>query len=124
MAGKDYIPANCILLNVEGPENFSALARNSSLYLVITNNSDQDIEFGEYYNIQKFENGIWTSLPLDVYFSDILYHVAPGAKKRIPFTLENGAYCYLPGKYRMVKDVQLKGGAKVDLFYNFVISDN
>jgi hypothetical protein len=117
-----------VQISIEGIADTFTLTQTSTFSLVITNNTDKDIEFGGDYSIQKFENENWATIPVRFSFNLLLYKATPGSSVSISCTLdpgaipsENNTYEYLPGKYRIVKNVIIADD-KLELYYEFEIA--
>lgn len=75
----------------------------------IINHSDADIEYGEVYYIEKWEDDKWNRLALDkdtlgraIAFNLIGYSLTPNASAKKTCNLLKCAYRYSAGKYRIV----------------------
>ena len=75
------------------------------LTMIIENLSDRDLEYGNPYSIEKYENGYWKSAPTinDLYFTMPAFGLKKGETKELDINWEYG-YGKLKGKYRIVKD--------------------
>ncbi len=72
----------------------------------IRNTTDMNIQYGEWYEIQKLsDGGKWLTFPLDIAFHDIAYNTLKNETVIWKVNWEN-VYGNLPkGTYRMIKDV-------------------
>ena len=79
------------------------------LTMIIENLSDKDLEYGNPYSIEKYENGFWKSAPTinDLYFTMPAFGLKKGESKELSINWEYG-YGKLKGKYRIVKDFSYK----------------
>ena len=82
---------------------------NVGLTMVIDNLSSKDLEYGNPYSIEKYENGYWITAPTinDLFFTMPAFILNKGEKKEININWEYG-YGKLKGKYRIVKDFSYK----------------
>ena len=79
------------------------------LTMVVENLSDRDLEYGNPYSIEKYENGFWKSASTinDLYFTMPAFGLNKGESKELSINWEYG-YGKLKGKYRIVKDFSYK----------------
>ena len=79
------------------------------LTMIVENLSDRDLEYGNPYSIEKYENGFWKSAPTinDLYFTMPAFGLNKGESKELSINWEYG-YGKLKGKYRIVKDFSYK----------------
>ena len=77
--------------------------------MIVENTSDRDLEYGNPYSIEKYENGYWKSAPTinDLYFTMPVFGLKKGESKELNINWEYG-YGNLKGKYRIVKDFSYK----------------
>ena len=77
--------------------------------MIIENNSDRDLEYGNPYSIEKYENGFWKSASTinDLYFTMPAFGLKKGESKELNINWEYG-YGKLKGKYRIVKEFSYK----------------
>ena len=82
---------------------------NVGLTMIIENNSDRDLEYGNPYSIEKYENGFWKSASTinDLYFTMPAFGLKKGESKELNINWEYG-YGKLKGKYRIVKEFSYK----------------
>ena len=78
---------------------------------VLRNGTEEALEFGEEYAIQRQENGTWQDLTLreNTGFAAIGYTLEPGGEMALICTLDLYQETPEPGRYRLVKPVG--GGA-------------
>ena len=94
----------------------------------ITNLSDADIEYGEVYYIEKWEDDKWNRLALDkdtlgraIAFNLIGYSLTPNASAKKTCNLLKCAFRYSAGKYRIVIPYIQNGiGMKISSEFTFV----
>ncbi len=79
------------------------------LTMIVENTSDRDLEYGNPYSIEKYENGYWKSAPTinDLYFTMPAFGLKKGELKELNINWKYG-YGNLKGKYRIVKDFSYK----------------
>lgn len=82
---------------------------NVGLTMIVENLSDRDLEYGNPYSIEKYENGFWKNAPTinDLYFTMPAFGLNKGESKELNINWEYG-YGKLKGKYRIVKDFSYK----------------
>ena len=82
---------------------------NVGLTMIVENLSDRDLEYGNPYSIEKYENGFWKNAPTinDLYFTMPAFGLNKGESKELSINWEYG-YGKLKGKYRIVKDFSYK----------------
>lgn len=95
---------NCEEINLKIEIKESSLT-SVGLTMIVTNLSDRDLEYGNPYSIEKYENGYWKSAPTinDLYFTMPAFGLNKGESKELSINWEYG-YGKLKGKYRIVKD--------------------
>ena len=95
-----------INLKVEIKENSLT---NAGLTMIVENLSDRNLEYGNPYSIEKYENGYWKSAPTinDLYFTMPAFSLNKGEPKELNINWEYG-YGKLKGKYRIVKEFSYK----------------
>lgn len=67
----------------------------------ILNNSNNIIEFGESYTLEKKENNIWTNVQIHTFIYDILYTLEPGTSKEMDYTIKHDTGELPDGDYRI-----------------------
>lgn len=79
------------------------------LTMIVENLSDRDLEYGNPYSIEKYENGFWRSAQTinDLYFTMPAFGLNKGESKELSINWEYG-YGKLKGKYRIVKEFSYK----------------
>ena len=82
---------------------------NVSLTMIMENNSNKDLSYGNPYSIEKYENGYWKSAPIinDLFFTLPAFGLKKGESKELSINWEYG-YGKLQGKYRIVKSFSYK----------------
>ena len=95
-----------INLKIEIKEN---TLTSVGLTMIVKNLSDKDLEYGNLYSIEKYEDGFWKSAPTinDLYFTMPAFGLNKGESKELSINWEYG-YGKLKGKYRIVKDFSYK----------------
>ena len=91
-----------INLKIEIKEN---TLTSVGLTMIVKNLSDKDLEYGNPYSIEKYEDGFWKSASTinDLYFTMPAFGLNKGESKELSINWEY-AYGKLKGKYRIVKD--------------------
>ena len=116
--GKDSnieITQKIVSLNIK--ENILTKTR---AILVIKNNSDMDVLYGNNYEIEIKKEGEWKKINVELFFPLPAFLLKSKASKEIEFNWENG-YGKLPlGNYRIIKNIALEKEAGT--FDNFYIS--
>ena len=77
----------------------------SGVTLILKNNSDKTLYFGEPYEIEVYKDGSWRKMEVEMYFTMPLYGLESGKDKEISFNWENTHGRLNKGKYRIIKDV-------------------
>ena len=77
----------------------------SGVTLILKNNSDKTLYFGEPYEIEVYKDGSWRKMEVEMYFNMPLYELKPGEEKELDFNWEHGYGRLNRGKYRIIKDV-------------------
>lgn len=82
---------------------------NVGLTMIVKNLSDRDLQYGNPFSIEKYENGFWISAPTinDLFFTMPAFSLNKGESKELNINWEYG-YGKLKGKYRIVKDFSYK----------------
>ena len=82
---------------------------NVGLTMIVDNQSDRDLSYGNPYSIEKYENGYWKSVPTinDLFFTLPAFDLKKGESKELSINWEYG-YGKLQGKYRIVKKFSFK----------------
>ena len=79
----------------------------TSFNYFVENNGEDPITFGAPYEIERYRNGVWESLPPaeDAAWNDIAYVVAPGEKWGNAFSFFPYDYTVTDGRYRLIKEI-------------------
>ena len=82
---------------------------NVGLTMIIKNLSNRDLQYGNPFSIEKYENGFWVTEPTinDLFFTMPAFSLNKGESKELNINWEYG-YGKLKGKYRIVKDFSYK----------------
>ena len=77
---------------------------NVGLTMIMENNSNKDLSYGNPYSIEKYENGYWKSAQMinELAFTLPAFSLKKGEKKDFSINWEYG-YGKLKGRYRIVK---------------------
>ena len=95
---------------------------NSGLTMILKNQSNRGIQYGNPYTIEKYQNGYWKTVDLinDLYFTLPAFGLKKGESKEISINWEYG-YGKLPnGKYRIVKDFDYEENEKYISFNKYL----
>ena len=82
----------------------------TSFNYFVENNGTDSITFGAPYEIERYHNGTWESLPAaeDTAWNDIAYVVEPGEKWSNAFSFFPYNYTVTDGRYRLIKEIDGK----------------
>ncbi len=107
---KKAIPAEC-------PSKVSLICQKyydvvaiDNIEVIIQNNLEKTIYFGEDYSLEKYEKNGWNSLPLVVAYNSIGFSLPSGAKQKIKIPLLKNQYEYKSGYYRIIKGFKTSNG--------------
>ena len=79
---------------------------DSSVKLLVENNTQGELSFGEHFSLEYFEKENWTEIQLDFLFTDIgIFLKAGNTKEKQFYVLEK--YLQKTGRYRIVKSFGL-----------------
>lgn len=78
---------------------------NKSATLVLTNNSDNNIQYGNPYKIEIKKDGEWHKINVELYFNLSLFQLSANESKEIDLDWENGYGKLAKGTYRIVKEI-------------------
>lgn len=93
--------------------------KNEKIPVTIKNNTNETLEFGDDYTIEKHDGKAWKTFPQYLASLDILHVLAP--KEKHDFNLHpdpNNEYA--PGKYRIIKEIK---GIKLIAYFNITPSN-
>ena len=93
----------------------------STVTLILKNNSDKSLYFGDPYEIEVYEDSSWRKIEADMYFNMPLYELKPGEEKELDFNWEHGYGRLNRGKYRIIKDVYFEKEEKFYIGCEFTI---
>ena len=95
-----------INLSVELKEN---TLTSVGLTMLVKNLSDKDLEYGNPYSLEKYENGFWRNAELinELYFTMPAFGLKKNDSVELNINWEHG-YGKLKGKYRLVKRFSYK----------------
>lgn len=79
------------------------------LTMIVENNSDRDLQYGNPYSIEKYVDGNWKNAPTinDLFFTMPAFDLKKGESIELSINWEYG-YGELKGKYRIVKEFSYK----------------
>ena len=78
---------------------------NKSATLVLTNNSDNNIQYGTPYEIEIKKDGEWHKINVELYFNLSLFQLSINESKEIDLDWENGYGKLAKGTYRIIKEI-------------------
>lgn len=105
------------------------ILNDSRATIILENNSNYTLSYGESLFVEKEVDGKWYSLEIinDRVFNVPLYHLEPNETKEKEIYLDYGYGELAPGKYRVIKDVSLEhdNGNREEFYVagEFIISD-
>ena len=78
---------------------------NKSATLLLTNNSDNNIQYGTPYEIEIKKDGEWHKINVELYFNLSLFQLSANESKEIDLDWENGYGKLAKGTYRIIKEI-------------------
>ena len=96
----------------------STTIKPTSISIIIINNNDNEIGYGEEYKIQKNINGEWKYLDYlpNTSWNDIAYIIKANSQTTKKLNLENTYGELEKGTYRVIKTVFFENGKKTDIY--------
>lgn len=96
----------------------SIMIKPTSISIIIINNNDNEIGYGEEYKIQKNINGEWEYLDYlpNTVWNDIAYIIKANSQTTKKLNLENTYGELEKGTYRVIKTVFFENGKKTDIY--------
>ena len=96
----------------------SITIKPTSISIIIINNNDNEIGYGEEYKIQKNINGEWKYLDYlpNTSWNDIAYIIKANSQTTKKLNLENTYGELEKGTYRVIKTVFFENGKKTDIY--------
>ena len=96
----------------------STTIKTTSISIIIINNNDNEIGYGEEYKIQKNINGEWEYLDYlpNTVWNDIAYIIKANSQTTKKLNLENTYGELEKGTYRVIKTVFFENGKKTDIY--------
>ena len=96
----------------------SITIKPTSISIIIINNNDNEIGYGEEYKIQKNINGEWKYLDYlpNTVWNDIAYIIKANSQTTKKLNLENTYGELEKGTYRVIKTVFFENGKKTDIY--------
>ena len=96
----------------------STTIKTTSISIIIINNNDNEIGYGEEYKIQKNINGEWKYLDYlpNTSWNDIAYIIKANSQTTKKLNLENTYGELEKGTYRVIKTVFFENGKKTDIY--------
>ncbi len=82
-----------------------------TLKLTLTNTTQESIEFGASYSIERLNNGRWAEVfdPGQIAVISIMYSLAPGESGKYDIALYPDRFSYPPGTYQVKKNILVNG---------------
>ena len=98
----------------------STTIKPTSISIIIINNNDNEIGYGEEYKIQKNINGEWKYLDYlpNTSWNDIAYIIKANSQTTKKLNLENTYGELEKGTYRIIKTMFSENGKKADIYSN------
>ena len=98
----------------------STTIKPTSVSIIIINNNDNEIGYGEEYKIQKNINGEWKYLDYlpNTSWNDIAYIIKANSQTTKKLNLENTYGELEKGTYRIIKTMFSENGKKADIYSN------
>lgn len=85
----------------------------------ILNESKNEIEVGNTYDIMKYENGSWITVPI-IHMQDLFSSsIEPGERKTFSISLYPDQYKYSSGRYKVVKEAYDRNKNKFKIEFQF-----
>ena len=78
---------------------------NKSATLVLTNNSDNNFQYGNPYEIEIKKDGEWHKINAELYFNMPVFQLSAKESKEIELDWENGYGKLTEGTYRIIKEI-------------------
>ena len=96
----------------------SITIKPTSISIIIINNNDNEIGYGEEYKIQKNINGEWEYLDYlpNTVWNDIAYIIKANSQTTKKLNLENTYGELEKGTYRVIKTVFFENGKTTDIY--------
>ena len=98
----------------------STTIKPTSISIIIINNNDNEIGYGEEYKIQKNINGEWKYLDYlpNTAWNDVAYIIKANSQTTKKLNLENTYGELEKGTYRIIKTMFSENGKKADIYSN------
>lgn len=78
---------------------------NKGATLILTNNSDKNLQYGNPYEIEIKKDGKWHKINVELYFNLPAFQLLPKESKEIELNWEDGYGKLTKGEYRIIKDI-------------------
>lgn len=90
-----------IRIEIDGEET-----NDTKIVVMVSNNSEEELLFGEWFVIEKYEDGVWYQIPIreDIVFALIGYPVKPNTTRVLTFQFNYIYALEAFQKYRIVTD--------------------
>ena len=100
------------------PGIYDGVPETVNLYIV--NNTETEASYPANYTVEKFEDGVWAELPLQINFIMMMFYIAPQQVEKEVVSLYTQQVAYTSGSYRIAKFFYL-GEEKVYAYGEFII---
>ena len=96
----------------------SGTLKNTGVTLILENDSDMDIEYGDSYEMEIEKDSRWHKINVELNFNLPAYILKSKTSKEIELKWENAYGKLASGNYRILKsiDIEMEGGT-FDTFY-------
>ena len=94
---------------------------NKSATLVLTNNSDNNFQYGEPYEIEIKKDGKWHKINVELYFNLLISLLPSKESKEIKLDWENGYGKLAKGTYRIIKKIDYEYEEGKYKFFNVAV---
>lgn len=78
---------------------------NKGATLILTNNSDKNLQYRNPYEIEIKKDGEWHKINVELYFNLPAFQLLPKESKEIELNWEYGYGKLAKGEYRIIKDI-------------------
>lgn len=89
---------------------------------IITNKTENEVTYGEFFRIEKYENGEWVDAPSPSAFTFMGYSVPPYSSTRVFVTIIESEQ-YAEGIYRVCRSDLTVLGEKYEYYLEFAVID-
>ena len=93
---------------------------NTGATLILKNNSNTEIQYGNSYEIEIKHNKKWYKLDGEMYFTLPLFFLEPNKTAELEVNWEDGYKKLKKGTYRIIKEIKIE--KENNTFYSFYIA--